>query len=63
MSEYRCERCEGQLVEIDHWGERLTGCPTCNRWQAASGEWCRLASDDIIALRSLKSGLRSKEQT
>jgi len=27
----------------DHWGEQLTGCPTCNRWQASTGEWCRLA--------------------
>src|SRR4026207_1988006 len=31
-------------------GERLTGCPPCNRWQAAPGEWCRLAPDDIMAL-------------
>jgi hypothetical protein len=23
------------LVEIDHWGERVTGCLKCNRWQAA----------------------------
>src|SRR5262249_51037117 len=37
------------LVEIDHWGERLTGCPKRNRWQAATGEWCRLAPDDIMA--------------
>src|SRR6185369_2496783 len=28
----------------DHWGERLTGCPTCNRWQTATGEWCRTTS-------------------
>src|SRR4029453_8671157 len=47
-----CERCCGQLVEIDHYGERLTGCPTCNRWQASMGEWCRLAADDIVALRA-----------
>jgi hypothetical protein len=43
------------LVEIDHWGERLTGCPKCNRWQASTGEWCRLAPDDIVALRALKT--------
>ena len=43
------------LVEIDHWGERLTGCPKRNRWQAATGEWCRLAPDDIMALRALKA--------
>ena len=36
MSNDCCERCEGRLLEIDHWGERLRGCPKCNRWQAAS---------------------------
>jgi uncharacterized Zn finger protein (UPF0148 family) len=50
-----CERCGGNLVQIDHYGERLTGCPTCNRWQASTGEWCRLAPDDIMALRALQS--------
>src|SRR6516164_10903232 len=43
------------LVEIDHWGERLTGCPTCNRWQTSDGEWCRLAPNDIMALKALKA--------
>jgi hypothetical protein len=55
MSAYQCERCERELIEIDHWGERLTGCPTCNRWQTVDGEWCRLAPDDIMALRAIKS--------
>jgi len=50
-----CKQCNQPLVEIDHRGERLTGCPKCNRWQAAIGEWCRLASDDIAALRALKA--------
>ena len=50
-----CERRGGKLVEIDHWRERLTGCPKCNRWQASTGEWCRLAPDDIVALRALKA--------
>jgi len=49
----QCERCGGRIVEIDHYGERLTGCPNCNRWQASTGEWCRLAPDDIIALRAI----------
>src|SRR4029453_14194496 len=42
MPSSRCKQCDQPLVEIDHWGERLTGCPTCNRWQAATGEWCHL---------------------
>jgi len=36
-------------------GERLTGCPSCNRWQDATGKCCRLAPDDIIALTALKA--------
>jgi hypothetical protein len=55
MPANRCKHCEQPLVEIDHYGERLTGCPNCNRWQAATGEWCRLAADDIIALRAIKA--------
>ena len=27
------KQCDPPLVEIDHWGERLTGCPRCNHWQ------------------------------
>ena len=43
--------------------ERLTGCPMCNRWQATTGEWCRLAPDDIMALREIKAvRLRAEER-
>ena len=64
MPSSRSKQCNQPLVEIDHWGERLTGCSTCNRWQATTGEWCRLAPDDIMALRALKEvTLRSEEQT
>src|SRR5262245_16759268 len=31
----RCKQCNQPLIEIDHWGERLTSCQTCNRWQAS----------------------------
>jgi hypothetical protein len=55
MQSSRCKKCDQPSVEIDHWGERLTGCYNCNRWQASNGEWCRLAPDDIVALRALKS--------
>ena len=27
-----CPHCHGPLIEIDHYGERLIGCPQCNRW-------------------------------
>jgi len=32
MPSSRCKQCDQPLVEIDHWGERLMGCPRCNRW-------------------------------
>src|SRR6185437_13471902 len=57
----RSSGCYQPLVEIDHWGERLTGCPRCNRWQAATGEWCRLAADDIVPLRSLDAKKESRQ--
>ena len=28
----RCPRCNGPLIEIDRFGERLIGCIECNRW-------------------------------
>src|SRR5207249_7484769 len=64
MQSSHCKQCDQPLVEIDHWGERLTDCPICNRWQASTGEWCRLAPDDITALRALKARktLHSEEQ-
>ncbi len=52
-----CDRCTRPLVEIDHYGERLKGCPTCNRWQTLTGEWCRLAANDIVALRGSRATL------
>jgi hypothetical protein len=62
MPSSRCKQCDRPLVEIDHWGERL-GCRKCNRWQTSDGELCRLAPDDIVALRALKSPkLRSEEK-
>ena len=54
-SSNECQKCGSRLVEIDHYGERLTGCPVCNLWQDADGVHCRLAPDDIIALRALKT--------
>jgi hypothetical protein len=53
MPSNRCKQCNEPMVEIDHWGERLTGCYNCNRWQASNGEWCRLAPDDIMHVRSM----------
>jgi hypothetical protein len=31
-----CDRCKRPLIEIDHYGERLTGCIECNTWRGGS---------------------------
>jgi len=36
----RRKQCDQPMIEIDHYGERLTGCPRCNRWRASPGDWC-----------------------
>ena len=28
-----CKRCGSSLIQIDHYGDRLTGCLECNLWQ------------------------------
>src|SRR5262249_2063952 len=33
-----CPHCNGQLVEIDHYGERLIGCIECNQWSWRGGK-------------------------
>jgi len=42
------------LIELDAYGERLSGCVGCNNWQALeSGEWRHLSDDDITALKGM----------
>jgi hypothetical protein len=33
-----CPGCDGQLVEIDHFGQHLIGCVQCNKWKRADGK-------------------------
>jgi hypothetical protein len=49
--EKRCPQCEEPIVEIDHYGERLIGCLTCNRWMGEAKVLKQLDGADIIALR------------
>jgi hypothetical protein len=58
MNNDKCERCGGDLIEIDHYGKPLTGCPTYNRWQALTGEWCH-SRFDIMALRAAAKAERT----
>jgi hypothetical protein len=49
-----CSQCDLPLIELNAYGERLFGCVECNTWQSlGSGEWHRLANDDIIALKAM----------
>ena len=47
-----CDRCASPLTEIDHYGERLTGCLECNCWQGSKGAFIvELSVEDVEALR------------
>ena len=50
-----CPSCNGPLIEIDHYGERLVGCVECNRWSWRGSErlFMELPEDDLKALRGL----------
>jgi hypothetical protein len=44
-------QCEDRLIEIDHCGERLIGCVTCNCWMGEDKVLMQLDEADITALR------------
>jgi hypothetical protein len=50
-----CAFCNGPLIEIDHYGERLVGCATCNLWKWRGGKSLTvvLPQSDLDALRGL----------
>jgi hypothetical protein len=50
------ERCKERLIEIDHYGERLTGCLECNVWWGSKRAFIiELSVEDFEALRRLKT--------
>jgi hypothetical protein len=51
MSEV-CDRCNSPLMEIDHYGDRLTGCLKCNVWRGKQLV-IQLPDEDLEALRGL----------
>jgi hypothetical protein len=61
-----CKKCNRQLIEIDHYGERLIGCFDCNRWswQGSKRLFMELPEEDLQALRGRlmqrKSGRRAE---
>jgi hypothetical protein len=46
-----CPHCDSSLIEIDHYGEHLIGCITCNRWMGENKVLVQLDEADIAALR------------
>jgi hypothetical protein len=48
-----CPRCNGTLIEIDRFGERLIGCVVCNLWTWPTSPSVSMAlpEDDLKALR------------
>jgi hypothetical protein len=48
-----CDKCGERLIEIDYYGERLTGCVGYNKW-GRLGDTHRvleLKDDDLAAVR------------
>jgi hypothetical protein len=51
-----CDRCGAQLIELDRYGERLTGCLECNVWWGSKRAFIiELSVEDFEALRRLKT--------
>ena len=50
-----CDRCGERLIEIDRYGERLTGCVQCNCWRSDGSAFVvELSLEDFQALRELE---------
>jgi hypothetical protein len=48
----QCDSCGEPLIEIDRYGERLTGCIECNCWRGGKSAFIvELSSENIQALR------------
>ena len=53
MTSGTCTRCNGPLIEIDRFGERLIGCVACNvwTWPTSPSVSMALPEVDLEALR------------
>ena len=55
----RCDRCGAPLLQIDHHGDRLTGCPACNRWHGDKSAFIvEVAVEDWEALGKLRGSVK-----
>ena len=49
-----CSQCNGLLIEVDYYGQRLLGCIECNRWGLSHSDeryLMEMPEDDLEALR------------
>jgi uncharacterized Zn finger protein (UPF0148 family) len=54
-----CHRCGSPLIQIDHYGDRLIGCPACNRWRGDKSAFIvELEVEDWEALGKLRNSLK-----
>jgi len=54
-----CDRCDSPLLQIDHCGDRLTGCPVCNLWRGDKSAFIvELAVEDWEALGKLRETVK-----
>jgi hypothetical protein len=54
-----CDRCGAPLIEIEHYGDRLTGCLACNLWRGDKSEFIvELEVEDWEALGKFKNSTK-----
>jgi hypothetical protein len=54
-----CDRCGAPLIEIEHHGDRLTGCLACNLWRGDKSEFIvELEVEDWEVLGKLKNSTK-----
>jgi len=51
-----CKRCKSPLIQIEHYGDRLTGCLECNLWEGDKSAFVvELEVEDWEALGKLRN--------
>jgi hypothetical protein len=54
-----CDRCGAPLIEIEHHGDRLTGCLACNLWRGDKSAFIvELEVEDWEALGKLRNSIK-----
>jgi uncharacterized Zn finger protein (UPF0148 family) len=54
-----CDRCGSPLIQIDHYGDRLSGCPACNLWRGDKSAFIvELKVEDWETLGKLRTSIK-----